>query len=54
MCCRMRWFGAQRPSARLILLEHDALAASDAVEVAVLDLLEARAAGREDLLDPLV
>ena len=49
----IRWLGAQRPSARLILLPDDPLAAADAVEAAVLALWEARATDGEDALDPV-
>jgi DNA polymerase III epsilon subunit-like protein len=35
----LRWFGAQRPPARLVLLPDDALAAADAIEDAVLGLV---------------
>jgi hypothetical protein len=50
----LRWFGAQRPPAHLVHLPEDPLLAADAIEVAVLELLEARAADGQDPLDPLV
>jgi DNA polymerase III epsilon subunit-like protein len=49
----LRWFGAQRPPARLVHLPEDRLAAADAIEVAALELLEARAARGEDPIDAL-
>jgi hypothetical protein len=39
----LRWFGAQRPPARLALLPDDALAAGDAIEDAVQALVAAEA-----------
>jgi DNA polymerase III epsilon subunit-like protein len=51
----LRWFGAQRPTARLVHLPDDDLAAADAIEAAALELMsrEAGAPGREDAFDPL-
>jgi hypothetical protein len=34
----LRWFGAQRPPAHVVLLPEDSLGAADAIEKAVLDL----------------
>ena len=54
----LRWFGAQRPPARLICLPDEPQAAADAIEDAASGLLllagEARPAGLEDPLDALV
>ena len=52
----LRWFGAQRPPARLICLPDEPQAAADAIENAALELLagEARPAGLKDPLDALV
>jgi hypothetical protein len=51
----LRWFGSQRSTARLVHLPDDRLAAADAIEAAVAELVagEASATGGQNALDAL-